>query len=71
MVKRSVLQQSNNQPQSKEGGEKFTATATTKTIGGKKYSVKSVFLGNTDKDIKSLFLSIAERKAITEMGLGT
>jgi len=40
---------------------------TEKTIGGKKYIVKSVFVG--DKDIKSTILKLAERKVIKEMGL--
>ena len=36
-------------------------------IGGKKYIVKSVFVGN--RDIQSSLLNLAERKAIREMGL--
>ena len=43
------------------------ATADTKTISGKEYIVKSVFLGG--KDIKSTILKLAERKTIREMGL--
>jgi len=37
------------------------------SIGGKKYIVKSVFIGT--KDIQTSLLNIAERKAIREMGL--
>jgi len=36
-------------------------------IGGKKYIVKSVFIGN--QDIQTSLLNLAERKAIREMGL--
>jgi len=36
-------------------------------IGGKKYIVKSVFIGN--KDIQATLINLAERKAIREMGL--
>ena len=43
-------------------------TTTTRTIGGKEYAVKSVYLGNTDKNIKALLLNIAERRAMSEMG---
>ena len=43
--------------------------ASTKTISGKEYIVKSVFLGNRDRDIKSTILKLAERKTIREMGL--
>jgi hypothetical protein len=38
-----------------------------KTVGGKDYIVRSVYLG--DKDIKAVILKMAERKAIKEMGL--
>lgn len=36
-------------------------------IGGKKYIVKSVFIGNSD--IQTSLLKLAERKAIREMGI--
>lgn len=36
-------------------------------IGGTKYIVKSVFVG--DQSIKTALLKLAERKAIKEMGL--
>jgi len=36
-------------------------------IGGKKYVVKSVFVGS--KDIQTSLLNLAERKAIREMGM--
>jgi hypothetical protein len=36
-------------------------------IGGKKYIVKSVFIGK--HDIQTSLLNLAERKAIREMGL--
>lgn len=43
----------------------------TKTISGKEYIVKSVFLGNHSNgtDIKSTILRLAERKTFREMGL--
>jgi hypothetical protein len=44
-------------------------TCTEKTIGGKTYIVKSVFVG--DRDINSRILDLAERKTIKEMGLDT
>jgi hypothetical protein len=37
------------------------------SIGGKKYIVKSIFLGK--QDIETTLLNLAERKAIREMGL--
>ena len=53
---------------------KFTDATTKKpfvvrehNIGGKKYIVKSVFIGN--QDIQTSLLNLAERKAIREMGL--
>jgi len=36
-------------------------------IRGKKYVIKSVFIGN--QDIKTTLLKLAERKAIREMGI--
>jgi hypothetical protein len=36
-------------------------------IGGKKYIVKSVFVGS--RDMQTSLLNLAERKAIREMGL--
>lgn len=36
-------------------------------IGGKSYVVKSIFVG--DKDIKEAILTLAEKKALREMGL--
>jgi len=44
-----------------------TGGATEKTIGDKKYIVKSVFVG--EQDVKTTLLKLAERKAIREMGL--
>jgi hypothetical protein len=38
-----------------------------KTIGNKKYIVKSVFGG--DKDVKDTLLKLAERKALRAMGI--
>ena len=38
-----------------------------RTSTGNEYIVKNVFLG--DKDVKTLILELAERKAIKEMGL--
>lgn len=46
-----------------------TGGATEKTIGDKKYIVKSVFVG--EQDVKTTLLKLAERKAIREMGLDT
>ena len=43
-------------------------SATTKTIGGKEYIVKSVY-SDEGADIESMILSLAERKTIKEMGL--
>jgi hypothetical protein len=43
--------------------------AATRTIGDKEYIVKSVFLGEKDRDINTAILNLAERKAIQEMGL--
>jgi hypothetical protein len=44
-----------------------TAGITEKTICGKRYVVRSVFVG--DKDVKTTLLKLAERKAMREMGL--
>ena len=38
-----------------------------KTIDGKEYIVKSVFLG--EKDVKTVILALAERKTMREMGI--
>ena len=43
--------------------------ANTRTVAGKEYIVKSVFLGEKDRDINTAILNLAERKAIQEMGL--
>jgi hypothetical protein len=51
----------------KTNKENKTSTITEKTIGDKKYIVKSVFIG--DKDIKTALLALAEKKAAREMGL--
>jgi hypothetical protein len=42
---------------------------TEKNIEGKKYIVKSVFVG--EQDIKTAILRLAERKAMKEMGFDT
>jgi len=80
MISRNIQHQHHNHQQEcgENNGQCTTATTATKvvdstikTIGGKKYSVKSVFLGHADKDVKTLLLGIAERRAMAEMGLGT
>jgi len=44
-----------------------TGDIAVKTIGDKKYIIKSVFVG--EQDVKTTLLKLAERKAIREMGL--
>jgi hypothetical protein len=44
-----------------------TSNVTQKTIGDKKYIVRSVFVG--EQDIQTALLKLAERKAIKEMGI--
>lgn len=46
---------------------KKTDNVTEKTVGDKKYIVKSVFVG--EQDIKTALLKLAERKTIKEMGI--
>ena len=40
---------------------------TEKVISGKRYIIRSVFIG--EQDVKTALLKLAERKAIKEMGL--
>ena len=51
----------------KTNTENKIGNITENTIKGKKYIIKSVFVG--EKDIKSVIWELAERKAIKEMGL--
>ena len=45
----------------------YPMTVTKRTVGGKEYIVKSVFIGT--QSIETAILKLAERKAIREMGL--
>jgi len=43
--------------------------AATRTVNGNDYIVRTVFSGESEKDIKTAILKLAERKTMREMGI--